>query len=183
MEDKSYCNCCINQGTEKCEGCYQTNTRNWTIHVNFYPKSEFRSFFYRGYIGDNSYEWMWNSTRCDRPATKSVVIHNSHYCPYCYNKMFPVQDSDTLSITRFICFCKGASAEIEYNQAKEELLTKHKLELRDLENKYKPDLMSNLTTLFNIKQEQDKKTFEFFHKDATCVGFYDGNIIDLEGMI
>lgn len=182
MEDKSYCNCCVNRDTDKCENCYQTNTRRITRHANFSPNPQVRNYFHLVWTGQTLQEYMWNST-CDAPITKSVRIHNEHYCPYCANSMFPIQDSDTLRVTGYTCFCEGALAEVEYEQEKKKLLQKHEQELDELKEEYRSKLIAKLNTLFNIKQEADKKSFEFFNKDSTCVGFYENKTIDLDDLI
>ena len=183
MKDRSYCNCCVNRDSDKCENCYQVDSRSWSKHVNFLPKAPFAKYFHRGWISMKEQEYMWNSTRCDRPITRSVLIHNKHYCPYCANKMFPIQDSDTLCVIGHTCFCDGAQAELEYEAAKEQLLKKHEHELAELRDIYNPRLTSDLHTLFNIKQEEDKLSFEFFHKGSTCLGFTETKTIDLEELI
>lgn len=183
MEDRSYCNCCVNRDTDKCSNCYQTNSRNWTKHVNFCPKAQFAKYFHHAWIGMNDQEYMWNSTNCDRPATQSVIVHNKYYCPYCSNSMFPIQDSGSLSVTGYTCFCEGASAQLEYDQEKETMLKKHEQELIALKSKYKSKMAVDLHSLFDIKQKEDRRSFEFFNKDSRYLGFGENKVIDLEDLL
>ena len=108
---------------------------------------------YFSYIGND--EYMWNSTSREAPpVTKTVVIHNRNYCPYCAAQMFPIQTPETFQVIGYTCFCDGALSEVEYESAKEALLKKHEEELAELRNEYRPRLTTDLHTLFNIKQEQ-----------------------------
>lgn len=179
MEDKSYCNCCVNKGTDKCSNCYREDSRGWRHHIEFRPTKEVSKYF--SYLGND--EYMWNSiSREAPPVTKSVNIHNRNYCPYCANQMFPIQDPDTLEVIGYTCFCDGAIAESQYEADKEAMLNKHEQELEELKNRYRPRLTTDVHTLFNIKQEQDRKSFEFFNKDARSL-FGETKTFELEDLI
>ena len=111
MEDKGYCNCCVNRDTDKCSNCYTEDSRGWRRHIEFRPVKEVSKYF--SYVGND--EYMWNSTSWEvPPVTKSVDIHNKNYCPYCANLMFPIQNPNTLQVIGYTCFCDGAIAESEY---------------------------------------------------------------------
>ena len=126
---------------------------------------------------------MWHSTsRETPPITKSVDIHNTNYCPYCANKMFPIQNGDTLLVIGHTCFCEGAIAEAEYEAEKATLLEKHETELAELKNKYRSRLTTDVHTLFNIKQAQDRKSFEFFNKEPRSL-FGETKTFELEDLI
>ena len=124
MEDKAYCNCCVNRDTDKCSNCYTEDSRGWRRHIEFRPLKQVSKHF--SYVGND--EYMWNSTSREVPlVTKSVVIHNKHYCPYCAAQMFPIQTPETFQVIGYTCFCEGAISEVEYESAKEALLEKQKL--------------------------------------------------------
>lgn len=179
MADKSYCNCCVNRDTGKCQDCYKEDSRGWKKHTEFRPMKDFSKYF--SYIGND--EYMWNSTSREvPPVTKSVVIHNKNYCPYCAAQMFPIQIPETFQVVGYTCFCDGALSEVEYESAKEALLQKHEKELAELKNEYRPRLTTDLHTLFNIKQEQDRKSFEFFNRDSRSL-FSETKTFDLEDLI
>ena len=180
MKNSAYCNCCVNKDTDNCNSCTEKNGNKY----NFVPRSDVRQYFSQCYVGHDKYEYIWNSTNENmHTETHSVVIHNKHYCPYCANLMFPIQEKNTLKITGYTCFCEGALTEAVYKQARAELQRKYEDAVLELHNTYRPKLIANFTELFAIKQEEEKRYFEFFNSDPRCISFNDNNTIDLESVL
>ena len=60
-------------------------------------------------------------------------------------------------------------------QEKETMLEKHEQELINLKNKYKSKMAVDLHALFDIKQEEDKRSFEFFNNNFLLLCYYQLN--------
>lgn len=181
MRKGKYCNCCINNDTDKCNNCDHVDPSNVYENLpNFVPKNEFSAHF--SWFGKDGY--FWNSTKTKSTPTKSVVIHNTHYCPYCAQEMFPIQNPVTLDIIGHTCFCEGALSEIEYGVEEQQLLEKQEQERVALQNKFRPRLIADLHMLFEIKQQKDLSRFKFFNKDNDkCVGFRSKTTLTMEELI
>lgn len=153
----SECNFCTNK--TQCAEC----DKGWLD--KFIPSKEVASYFHRCYVGVrgiNGSAYSFNTTNKDLIPTHHVVIDSRFYCPYCGEEMFPIQDSVTLAITGHCCICQGARDEIEYENKKKELEKKYEEESRSLQNEYRDKLSFCAEKLLEIKQEAERKHFEFF---------------------
>ena len=114
----------------------------------------------------------------------SVVAAEYNYCPYCGNKMYPIQDDVTFTVTGYCCICEGARNEIEYENKKQILEEKHKKELLALSNEYQDKLTFDSDKLFKIKQRKEKESFEFFSRKYNHFSTLNGEIYtDIEQIV
>lgn len=153
----------------KCKYC--TNTffckecdKNW--YDKFIPNKEVKYFFnynYCGRGGINGYTYDWDSTNPDLKPTHWVNIQGTKVCPYCGEKVLPIQDKN-LNVIGHCCICEGARAELEYESKKEDMQNRHKIELIELENEYEEKLKFCSDKLLKLKQEKERYYFEFLDK-------------------
>lgn len=132
----------------------------------FIPNKEVKQFFnynYCGRGGINGYTYDWDSTNPDLKPTHWVNIQGTKVCPYCGEKVLPIQDKN-LNVIGHCCICEGARAELEYESKKEDMQNRHKIELQELENEYEEKLKFCSDKLLNLKQEKERYYFVFLDK-------------------
>lgn len=154
------CNYCVNTGA--CEKC----DKNW--RDMFVPSDEVKRFFHKGYVGVrgmNGYTYDFDTTSTSLIPTHSIRIGNTNYCPYCGDAMFNIQDKETLVVTGYCCICKGAMAEIEYENAKKALEEEYERNLSLLQDKYREALTFDAKKLVEAKHKADNERIEFFGAD------------------
>lgn len=152
------CNVCINK--DSCKDC----KIGW--EDKFIPNNEVKQFFERGYagtIGINGYVWSWNPTNSDLNPTHRLDIYGKNICPYCGEEMYPIQNKN-LDIIGHCCLCKGARAEIEYENKKRDMKNRHNVELQELQNEYKEKLKFDSNKLLEFKQKEERYLFKFIDK-------------------
>ena len=179
-----YCNCCRNRNNQQgdlCSNCC-VNDGKWSRMQNFEPTNETRKYFSRGWISDKDHDYFWNSTHKDLQPTKAIEISNSHYCPYCVSRMFPIQNNN-LDVIGYTCLCDGAIAELEWKAEDKALRERHEKEIYELKEKYVSRVQSNLEALFELKQKKEKESFDFHHWNRTLFQMDSKNIIDVEDLI
>lgn len=153
----SKCNYCTNK--EQCNEC----DKEWKD--KFIPSEEVKQYFSRGYVGVrgiNGCTYSFNNTNEALVSTHGICIDRDYYCPYCGDIMYVIQDKETLDVIGHCCICQGARDEIEFEKKKKELERKFKEELSALEDEYEDKLTFCSEKLFDIKQRQERKHFEFF---------------------
>ncbi len=156
----SKCNYCVNKS--QCDEC----RKDWKD--KFIPSEEVRHYFVRAYVGSMGtcgYIYTFENCKKDLIPTHSVVIDGTHYCPYCGDTMYHIQDKDTLATIGYCCICEGARSEIEYEKEKKELERKHEKEMFELRCKYSYKLKFDSKKLLEIKQEMERKYLNFFRHD------------------
>lgn len=170
------CGICINK--TECDRC----DKNW--RDKFIPNEKVRHYFSNGYVstmGIDGRIWRFNTTKDELIPTKSVVIDgNEHYCAYCCEPMFIIQDKETLEKIGRCCLCDGAISELEYNEKLKMLKTEYNEKLGKLHMEYKDKLKINVVRLFEIKQEKDKKNFDFFNRESESSIHIKENEIDIK---
>lgn len=165
------CNYCINK--EQCSNC----DKSWKD--KFVPSDEIKMYFNRRYCGVrgiNGYTWDFNTTNISLKATHFIRIGNTYYCPYCGEVMYPIQENETLVVIGHCCICQGARDEIQYEEKKNELEAKHKEEIQNLMKEYKDKLSFCSEKLFDIKQQQEKESFQFFSHEYNHFSTLNGNL-------
>lgn len=145
----------------RCRFCKKHNTQEcksecgskWNINY-FVPKDEVKKYFSQG---------DFDTMNDKLVPTHSINIDGNHYCPYCGESMFPIQDknSPTYATIGYTCICDGARSELEYNERLKELREKQQEELRELQNAYKDKLTFCCDKLFEIHQKREKEHFRF----------------------
>lgn len=151
------CNYCTNKNN--CQTC----DKNWKD--KFIPSDEVKQYFSRVYTGIgglNGYSYSFKNTSEDLVNTHYIIIDGKHYCPYCGERMFPIQDSLTFMVRGYCCICQGARDEIEYEKKKKALEQKHEEELYSLRNEYRDKLVFCSDKLLDIKQKIEREDFQFF---------------------
>lgn len=156
------CNYCINESA-----CSECNKKRWLD--KFIPSDNVKKYFkysYNGVMGlGGKYTWDFDTTNPDLIETHSVTIDGKYYCPYCCEPMFSIQADikkyNDYSITGHCCICDGARSEIEYEIEKDKLEKKHITECSELQEKYRESLKFDSEKLFEIKQANERKDFEF----------------------
>ena len=178
----SKCNHCINK--EYCDTCDSV----WKD--KFIPSDEVEKYFKRSRShrneGVDGYTYYIDNTSEKLIPTKSVHIHGGHYCPYCGELMFVIQKETTLKQVGYFCICEGARAEIEYKNEKRLLDSKHEEESRELKRKYRGKLAYNSSKLLEIKQREERRSFEFHHRDGDTTFFNTSEkdvCVDIEELI
>lgn len=173
----SECNFCTNK--TQCAEC----DKGWLD--KFIPSKEVASYFHRCYVGVrgiNGSAYSFDTTSETLIPTHHVVIDGKFYCPYCGEKMFPIQDKITLATIGHCCICQGARDELEYEAKKNEMEEKYRRELeeasRSLQDEYRDKLSFCTKKLLAIKQEAERKRLEFFSPENTHFGG-NNNIEDL----
>lgn len=154
------CSYCVNTGA--CEKC----DKNW--RDMFIPSDEVKRFFFKGYVGVrgmNGYIYDFDTMDESLVPTHSIRIGNTHYCPYCGEEMFCIQDRETLAVTGYCCLCKGAMAEIEYEKARKKLEEEYKKALANLQEEYRERLTFDAKKLVEEKHRQEMDSFKFFGAD------------------
>lgn len=151
------CNCCINksQCSEYGRGCRD----------NFIPSDDVRHYFQRLYDGRN-YHYHFNTTSESLVNTHCMIIGYTHYCPYCGEKMYPIQDKKTLDVIGHCCICQGARDEIEYEAKRKQIKEKHDAEIAELNMEYHDKLAFCTDKLLEAKQQYDKRmigTYRYSH--------------------
>lgn len=142
------CNYCINK--EACSSC------DITWHDKFIPNDDVRKYFiwgYNGVRGINGHTWYFDTTNKDLVQTHTIRIHNSIYCPYCGERMLPIQDATTLDTIGLCCICEGARAELEYERELEELKEAYEMDYAHLMDRYSEKLAFNTDKLLSIKHK------------------------------
>lgn len=142
------CNYCVNK--EACSSCDIT----WCD--KFIPNDDVRKYFsygYNGVRGINGYTWDFDTTNEDLVQTHAIRIHHLLYCPYCGERMLPIQDSTTLDTIGYCCICEGARAELEYERELEELKQNFETECVLLMGRYSDKLTFNTDKLLLIKNK------------------------------
>lgn len=150
------CNYCINK--DFCTTC----DKDW--YDKFIPNDRVKKYFeksYSGVKGINNYVYVYNSTNKDLVSTHSINIFGDMYCPYCGEKMFPIQKEGFLIVVGYCCICEGAEAEIEYEKRKAELLSKHKKEISDLNMEFVDKLTFCSDKLLDIKHKKEKSLLKY----------------------
>ena len=109
--------------------------------------------------GINGSRYEWNSTNKDLIPTHSIKIGYNRYCPYCGEKMFPIQGHLAQGIknyntTGYCCICQGARDELEYKNKQEELAQKHRQEVQDLEKSYREKLKFCTKKLIDMQLQE-----------------------------
>lgn len=153
------CKYCRNKN-HQCKEC----DKDWKD--KFIPNDEVFHYFnynYCGTKGINGYTYDWDSTNSNLKSTHWVDISGIKVCPYCGEKVLPIQDRN-LDIIGHCCICEGARAELEYESKKEDMRNRHSIELQELQNEYKEKLKFDSDKLLKIKQEKERYYFEFFDK-------------------
>ena len=92
------CNYCINK--TQCNEC----DKKWKD--KFIPSDDVRKYFnlyYVGVHGINGRTYSFNNTNEDLVSTHCMLIGSDHYCPYCGEKMWPIQDKKTLDVIGYCC--------------------------------------------------------------------------------
>ena len=184
MPQSEYCNCCKHNNPNEvscCETCC-TQENKWVKWKNFEPIPEARKFFSYGWTGLDTHEYFWDSRHEDLVPTKAIRISSQIYCPYCAQRMFPIQNQE-LTVVGYRCLCEAAFAELEYKQAQKELLAKQQDEQAELRSKFAPKLVSNLPQLFELKQRKEKESFDFHHWDRTFFQMDSNLITDVEDLL
>lgn len=152
------CNHCINKA--QCSECDKSRKEK------FVPSEEVKHYFERYYVGVYGIDgrvYSWNSTNPNLiPTTDIDVDGYGHYCPYCGEKMFPIQGYlargiDDYSTTGYCCICQGARDELEYKRKRIELEQKHAKELRNLEDQYRGKLTYCTDKLIEMRLSKIKK--------------------------
>ena len=154
------CNYCINKS--QCSEC--------NIQDKFIPSEEVRWCFEHYYVGVRGIDgcvWEWNSSRKGIEPTSEVQIEGSHYCPYCGETMFSIQGClakgiKNYDVTGYCCLCQGARNELAYKHKVKALKQKHEDELYAVQTEYREKLVYCTDKLFEIKQREEKKRFDFF---------------------
>ena len=150
----------------KCKYC--TNTlfckdcdKEW--RDKFIPNKEVKQFFnynYCGRGGINGYTYDWDSTNLDLKPTHWINIQGDKICPYCGERMLPIQDKN-YDVIGHCCICEGARAELEYESKKTDMEHRHSIELQELKKEYRKKLTFCSEKLLNIKQEKERNNFNF----------------------
>lgn len=149
------------ENRESCSDC----DKGW--RDKFIPNEDVKEFFIRSYNGVRGIDgrsYYFDNTNENILPTKHVFIDGVPHCPYCAEIMFSLQDYPRLDTIGYRCICRGARAEIEYNEKVNELKQKHSLEYSKLNNEFKDKLVVDIDKLFKEKQEIEKKKFGFFNK-------------------
>ena len=149
---KSQCNYCINKS--ECNECDKWLNK-------FIPSDEVKKYFNYSFCSG----YHINTTNESLVSTHSIIIDNTYYCPYCGECMFSIQEKKTLIVIGHFCICQGARDELEYETKREELEKKHEKELYELECEYRDRLSFCSDKLLKIKQEKEKRRFDFFSHD------------------
>lgn len=142
------CDLCINKS--ECpkygEGCRD----------NFIPSDDIRHYFQRLYDGKD-YHYYFNTTSETLVNTHCMIIGNRHYCPYCGDTMYSIQDKKTLDVIGHCCICQGARDEIEYETKLKNLKIKHNAEIAELNREYVDKLAFRTDKLLEAKQRYDER--------------------------
>ena len=172
------CKYCLNK--EQCSKC----DAGWKD--KFIPSEEVKGYFRYSYVGVgglNGWTYDFDTTSESLIPTHSVLIGYDHYCPYCGEKMYSIQDKATLGVIGYCCICDGARKEIEYEKRKKELEDKHKKELNDLKNEYIDRLQFCSNKLLEIKQQEEQRRFDFFRYDYNHFSTLNGEKLTTIGQI
>lgn len=173
------CNYCINK--DQCNEC----DKGWKD--KFIPSEEVKQYFNKVYVGVRGIDgriYSFDTTNKLLIPTHSICIDNKYYCAYCGEIMYSIQDKQSLEVIGYCCICQGARYEVEYEKRKKELEKKHEEELRVLINEYKDKLSFCSDKLFDIKQTQEKKRFEFFSHNYNHFSILNGKpFTDIEQIV
>lgn len=166
------CNHCINK--EQCSEC----DKKWKD--KFVPSDEVKHYFSRWYCSSGP-SYHFNTTNPDLVPTHSIVIGwNDHYCPYCGEKMFVIQDKETLKEIGYCCICEGARAELDYENKKVAIQLKYEKmladELSELRGEYADKLSFCSEKLFEIKQKKERERFESSSRNFAHFSTLNGKI-------
>lgn len=153
------CKYCANKNA--CEKC----DKNWKDM--FIPTEDVKEYFNKGYVGVrgmHGYIYTFDTTSESLVPTHSITIGNTHYCPYCGDVSYTIQNKETLAITGHCCICEGAKAEIEYEKKKRELEKEYEEKLSDLQNSYAKPLSFDVEKLLEIKHREERESVAFFRE-------------------
>lgn len=150
---RTECNYCKNNGY--CDECDDYGSK-------FIPLDNVKKYFSRGSIGINKYLYYFDTCNKSLIKTHSIMIGSIYYCPYCGERMYPIQDEKSLDTIGHCCICDGARSEIEYENKRKELENKYKKELSLLQDEYKNKLKFCTEKLFDVKQTLERNSFKFF---------------------
>lgn len=165
------CNYCANK--KQCNEC----DKSWKD--KFIPLEEVKQYFNKSYVGIkgiNGCQYFFDNTKESLVSTHSIQIGNKYYCPYCGETMYSIQDKQTLEVIGYCCICQGARDEIDYEIKKRELGEKYAKELDNLQNEYKDKLLFCSDKLFEIKQEQERKDFNFYSYECNHFSTLNGKV-------
>lgn len=155
------CNYCTNKS--QCAEC----DKGW--HDKFIPSDDVKQYFTRGYVGVRGIDgrvYSWNSTNPNLVPTTNIDVDGYDYhCPYCGEKMFPIQGYlaqgiNNYTTTGHCCICQGARDELEYKCKLKELQAKHDSELYDLKNQYRDKLKYCAEKLIDIRISHIQQKFK-----------------------
>lgn len=157
----SKCNYCVNKS--QCDEC----RKDWKD--KFIPSADVKQYFRYSYVGRtcgfDGWKYVFDNLNQNLVNTHSIVIEGKHYCPYCGESMYCIQDKEILAVVGYCCICDGARSEIEYEKEKAELERKHEIEMSELRCKYSYKLKFDSKKLLEIKQEMERKHLNFFRHD------------------
>lgn len=146
------CKSCVNK--ERC----QESGNLCTPHTSqFVPDDNSRQFFSRWWVGNDKYEYHFDTKNPHWNHTHSISIDGINYCPYCGDVMYFLETDDKKG---YCCICDGARAEIEYERELDSMLKRHKYELTNLKKEWSEKLVFDVKKLFEIKQRNEKEKFD-----------------------
>ena len=113
----------------------------------------------QGSVGLGKQRYSFNTTNTDLIPTHDISIKGVHYCPYCGDIMFYVQEPRTYAVIGYCCLCEGARAEIEYETHKRALILENEQRLLSHQKEYADKLTFCSEKLFEIHQQMEQKHF------------------------
>lgn len=173
------CRFCVNK-----ENCATCTNKGWR-GTKFVPAEKVRKYFECVYSGIDKigYIYRFNTTNPELVNTHGIYMYGQYLCPYCGERMYCIQDKETLAVIGYCCICDGARAEVKYEEEKRELERKHEMEMSKLESKYYDKLSFDTDKLIKIKHEIECKRYSSRHSNyfTTINGKQISKIEDIVG--
>lgn len=137
-------------------------------------KKYFTSCFVGKTHGDNgsSNRMSWSSTSGAKPTATHKLNSDAHYCAYCGNKAFPIQDNierhGDYTTTGWCCICKDAMDEVEWQAEYIALLGRQNKERYDMMQKApKPTVEARQKVIrLRFDKIEDDIARDFFSESA-----------------
>lgn len=152
-------------------------------------------YFRTGYVGEKhgdngtAYSSTWDSTSEGLRPTRVHTTRNYAYCAYCGNRALPIQQRvnrvRSFSVrydykdAGHTCCCTGAVDEAEYHTKRDEMLERHRGELRALEDtapKPNPEVVPALAEKVMADIMKDIKRDWFVEDKLKMLGITKGTL-------
>ena len=146
------CKSCENKEKCKAEGSLCSHDLS-----HFIPDDDSRQFFSRWWVGNDQYEYHFNTNNEQLTSTHAIFIDDIPFCPYCGDVMYSFEKNRQ---RLHCCICEGARSEQEYEQELEAMKFRHEQELNKLKETWANKLTFDIKKLFEKKQQMEREAFD-----------------------